>query len=65
MPENENEIKEIIIQLENEEVDLKNSMQHYNRMMHLNYHIQEQFRKKANEIKKSKLNMNKKNFIKN
>ena len=62
--EAQNEIKEIITQLENKEVDLKNSIQQYNRMMHLNYHIQEQFRKKANEIKYSKLDKNKKNIIK-
>ncbi len=63
--EAQNEIKEIIAQLENKEVDLENSIQQYNRMIHLNYHIQEQFRKKANEIKHSKLDMNKKNIIKN
>jgi exonuclease VII small subunit len=62
--EAQNEIKVIITQLENKEVDLKNSIQQYNRMMHLNYHIQEQFRKKANEIKYSKLDKNKKNIIK-
>jgi len=62
--EAQNEIKEIITQLENKEVDLENSIQQYNRMMHLNYHIQEQFRKKANEIKHSKLDKNKKNIIK-
>ena len=63
--EAQSEIKEIITKLENTETDLESSIEQYNRMMHLNYHIQEQFRKKANEIKKSKLNMNKKNFIKN
>ncbi len=62
--EAQNEIKEIITQLENKEVDLENSIQQYNRMMHLNYHIQEQFRKKANEIKHSKLDKNNKNVIK-
>jgi exodeoxyribonuclease VII small subunit len=58
--EAQNEIKEIITQLENKEVDLENSIQQYNRMIHLNYHIQEQFRKKANKIKHSKLDENKK-----
>jgi len=62
--EAQNEIKEIITQLENKEVDLENSIQQYNRMIHLNYHIQEQFRKKADEIKHSKLDKNKKNVIK-
>ena len=49
--EAQNEIKEIIISIENAEVDLKNSIELYNRMMHLNHYIQEQFRKKAIEIK--------------
>ncbi len=62
--EAQNEIKEIITQLENKEINLENSIQQYNRMIHLNYHIQEQFRKKANEIKYSKLDKNKKNIIK-
>ena len=62
--EAQNEIKEIIAQLENKEVDLENSIQQYNRMIHLNYYIQEQFRKKANEIKHLKLDKNKKNIIK-
>jgi exonuclease VII small subunit len=62
--EAQNEIKEIITQLENKEVNLENSIQQYNRMIHLNYHIQEQFRKKANEIKHSKLDKNNKNIIK-
>ncbi len=62
--EAQNEIKDIITQLENKEVDLENSIQQYNRMIHLNYHIQEQFRKKANEIKHLKLDKNKKNIIK-
>jgi len=62
--EAQNEIKEIITQLENKEINLENSIQQYNRMIHLNYHIQEQFRKKANEIKHSKPDENKKNIIK-
>jgi len=62
--EAQNEIKDIITQLENKEVDLENSIQQYNRMIHLNYYIQEQFRKKANEIKHLKLDKNKKNIIK-
>jgi len=49
--EAQNEIKEIIVSIENEEVNLKNSIEKYNRMMNLNHHIQEQFRKKAIEIK--------------
>ena len=49
--EAQNEIKLIIEKLENAEINLEDSIEQYNRMMQLNYHIQEQFRKKANEIK--------------
>ena len=56
--EAQNEIKEIITKLENTETDLENSMEQYNRMMYLNLHIQEQFKKKANEIKQSTLDKN-------
>ena len=52
------EIKEIILKLENTETDLESSMEQYNRMMYLNFHIQEQFKKKANEIKQSTLDKN-------
>ena len=58
--ESQNEIKEIIEQLENTETNLEDSIQQYDRMLQLNYHIQEQFRKKANEIKGFNL-VNKKN----
>ena len=53
--EAQNEIKEILEKLENKDVDLENSKEHYNRMMQLNYHIQDLFKKKANEIKESVL----------
>ena len=56
--EAQSEIKEIITKLENTETDLESSMEQYNRMMCLNFHIQEQFRKKANEIKQSNLDKN-------
>ena len=56
--EAQSEIKEIITKLENTETDLENSMEQYNRMIYLNFHIQEQFRKKANEIKQSNLDKN-------
>ena len=49
--EAQNEIKEIIANLENTETNLEESMDRYNRMMELNYHIQEQFKKKLKEIK--------------
>ncbi len=51
--EAQNEIKEIITNLENNETNLEESMDKYNRMMELNYHIQEEFKKKAKEIKSS------------
>ena len=58
--EAQNEIKEIILKLENCDTDLENSMEQYNRMMQLNYHIQNQFRQKANEIRQSKSKSSKK-----
>ena len=51
--EAQNEIKEIILKLENSDTDLENSMEQYNRMMQLNYHIQDKFKQKSNEIRKS------------
>ena len=57
--EAQNEINEILEKLENKHVDLEDSKQHYNRMMHLNNYIQEQFKKKLKEIKKSNLNKKK------
>ena len=56
--EAQSEIKEIITKLEDTETDLENSMEQYNRMIYLNFHIQEQFRKKANEIRQSTLDKN-------
>ena len=53
--EAQSEIKEIIIKLENTETDLESSIEQYKRMIYLNFHIQEQFKKKANEIKQSTL----------
>ena len=58
--EAQNEIKEIITNLENTETNLEESMDKYNRMMQLNYHIQEQFKKKLKEIKSSDFDNNKK-----
>ena len=62
--EAQNEIKEIITNLENTETNLEESMDKYNRMMELNYHIQEQFKKKLAEIKGSGFNSNKKSLAK-
>ena len=63
--EAQNEIKEIIEKLENTEINLEDSIEQYNRMMQLNYHIQDQFRQKANEIKESTSYKNKKNLSDN
>ncbi len=54
--EAQNEIKELIANLENNETNLEDSMEKYNRMLQLNYYIHEKFKKKANEIKKVKIN---------
>ena len=60
----QNEIKEIIENLENTQTNLEDSQKQYNRMMQLNYHIQDQFRQKANEIRQSTLVKNKKKLQK-
>ena len=62
--EAQNEIKEIITNLESNETNLEESIDKYNRMMQLNYHIQEQFKKKLKEIKRSDFNNDKKSIIK-
>ena len=56
--EAQNEIKEIIEKLENTQTNLEDSQKQYNRMMQLNYHIQNEFRQKANEIRQSTLAKN-------
>jgi len=61
----QNEIKQIIEKLENTKINLEDSIEQYHRMIQLNYHIQDQFRQKANEIKQSTLHKNKKNLLKN
>ena len=58
--EAQNEIKEIIVNLESTETNLEESMDKYERMMRLNEHINEQFKKKLKEIRNSDLK-NKKN----
>ena len=55
----ETEIKEIIEKLENNNANLEDSTDQYNRMMQLNNHIQNKFKQKAKEIKKSNLFKNK------
>ncbi len=62
--EAQNEIKEIIANLENTKTNLKESMDKYNRMLQLNFHIREQFKKKLTEINKSDFTNNKKILVK-
>ena len=63
--EAQDEIQEIIEKLENTETSLEDSMEQYNRMMQLNYHIQDRFKQKAKEIKQFTLHKNKQNLLKN
>ena len=62
--EAQSEMKEIITKLENTQTDLESSMEQYSRMLYLNVHIQEQFKKKAKEIKQATLHKSKKNLLK-
>jgi len=56
--EAQKEIKDIIENLEHKETNLQESIDKYNRMVQLNYHIQEEFKKKMKEIKDSNFNSN-------
>jgi len=49
--EAQNEIKDIIANLENTDTNLEESIGKYTRMVQLNNHIQDQFRRKLKEIK--------------
>jgi len=60
----QNEIKDIIANLENSDTDLQESIHKYTRMVQLNNHIQEQFRKKLKEIKGFNAKDNKKSSVK-
>ena len=62
--EAKNKIKRIITDLENVETNLEESMDKYDRMMQLNYHIQGQFKKKLKEIKDSDFDNSKKPMVK-
>ncbi len=62
--EAQNEIEQIIETLENTEINLEDSIDQYNRMMQLNSYIQDQFRKKAKEIKESSMYKKKKSLLK-
>ena len=63
--EAQNEIKEIIEKLEDSKIKLEDSIEQYDRMIQLNQHIKEQFRKKVSEIRASTLDEDKKLSIKN
>ena len=63
--EAQNEIKQIVSNLESPETNLEESMYKYDRMIQLNYHIQEQFKKKLKEIKDSDFDNSKKPIVKN
>ena len=58
--EAQNEIKDIIAKLENNETNLEDSIEQYNRMIQLNHHIQDKFKLKDKEIRKSTKSKNKK-----
>ena len=51
--EAQSEIKDIISNLEDNNTNLAESMDKYNRMMHLNEHIRDRFKKKLKEIRNS------------
>ena len=51
--EAQNEIKAIISNLEDSNTNLEQSIDKYNRMMHLNEHIRNQFNKQLKEIRNS------------
>jgi len=62
----QNEIKEIIARLEDKEMKLEGTLEEYERMLQLNKHINEEFKKKASGIKQAytseKSKKSKKNF---
>tara|TARA_B100000029_G_scaffold468771_1_gene506059 strand:+ start:339 stop:581 length:243 start_codon:yes stop_codon:yes gene_type:complete len=62
--EAQNEIKDIIAKLESIDTNLEESVDKYTRMVQLNNHIQEQFRKKLKEIKGMNDKKSKKSSIK-
>ena len=53
--EAQKEINDIISNLENADMTLESSIDQYNRMLKLNEHIQNQFKKKTGEIKNLKI----------
>ena len=65
LKEAQNEIKDIISKLEDSGIKLEDSIEQYNRVIQLNYHIQDQFKRKADKIKESVLDKNQKILSKN
>ena len=63
--EAQNEIKDIIANLEDTQTNLEESIDKYTRMVQLNNHIQEEFRRKLKEIKGFNVKDNKKPSAKN
>jgi len=59
--EAQDEIQEIILKLENTENNLDDYKDQYNKMIQLNHHIQDEFKKKANEIKQRTFDKKEKN----
>ena len=59
------EINDIITKLEQEGINLEESMDKYNRMLQLNYHIQEQFRERIKNINSKSFKSKKKTPNKN
>jgi len=53
--EAQDEIKNIIEKLENNETNLEKSIEQYNRMIQLNQHIHDKFKERNIEINKSNL----------
>ena len=51
--EAQSEINDIIEKLENPSAELEKSVDQYNRVIQLNQYIQDQFKKKSDEIRKS------------
>ena len=62
--EAQTEISDIMVKLESKEAKLEQSMDQYNRMIQLNLHIHEQFKKKTKEIKGFSLNKNRQSIRK-
>ena len=58
--EAQNEIKEIILVMEKDTINLEESIDNYNRMIQLDDHIKAKFKEKANKINKLDLSESKK-----